>query len=128
MPKSVRWIATPADKDYAAAARFLRLLMPDEAASNMAEALRHGELAPQRANDLLRASGLLLLPPTDPEVAKDLAKVKKGTPLSPVLLVRGDLKGNRNLTVADGYHRICASYHVDPDAEVPCQIADLLVD
>ena len=62
------------------------------------------------------------------EVAKDLKKVKKGTPLSPVLVVRGDLKGHRDLTVADGYHRICASYHLDPDADVPCQIVDLLVD
>ena len=128
MPQSSRWLPTPADKDYAAAARFLRLLMPDAAASSLAEALRHGALTRQRANDLLRAAGLPLLPPTDTEVAKDLKKLKKGTPLSPVLIVRGDLKNARDLTVADGYHRICASYHVDPDVEVPCQTVDLPVD
>ena len=27
------------------------------------------------------------------------------------------------LTVADGYHRICASYHLDEDADIPCRIA-----
>ena len=43
--------------------------------------------------------------------------MKAGTKLSPVLLVRGD-----PLWVADGYNRICASYHLDEDAEIPCRI------
>jgi hypothetical protein len=51
--------------------------------------------------------------------------VKKGVKLSPVLLVRGGLGGDRPLTVADGYHRICASYHLDEDADIPCRLADL---
>jgi hypothetical protein len=25
----------------------------------------------------------------------------------------------------DGYHRICASYQLDEDADIPCRIADL---
>jgi len=29
------------------------------------------------------------------------------------------------LIVADGYHRICASYHLDEDADIPCRITDL---
>jgi hypothetical protein len=28
------------------------------------------------------------------------------------------------MTVADGYHRICASHHVDEDADIPCRIVD----
>jgi hypothetical protein len=24
--------------------------------------------------------------------------------------------------IADGYHRICASYHVDENTEIPCRI------
>jgi hypothetical protein len=126
MPKPPRWEAMPAQDDYAAAARFLSLVMSDAASSSLAAALAHGELVLHRANDLLRSSGLRLLPTDDPEVAKDLKKVRKGTRLSPVLVVRGALEaGGRPLTVADGYHRICASYHLDPDAEVPCQIVDL---
>ena len=126
MPKPPQWEATPSDDDYAAAARYLSLLLPDAAASSLAAALKRGQLVPHRANDLLRASGLPLLSTEDPEVIKDLNKVKKGTLLSPVLVVRGSLaEDERTLTVADGYHRICASYHLDPDAEVPCQIADL---
>jgi len=29
------------------------------------------------------------------------------------------------LIVADGYHRICASYHLDEDADIPCRLVDL---
>jgi hypothetical protein len=62
------------------------------------------------------------LPADDPEVVKDLEKVKRGTKLSPVLLLRGELDDDLDLTVADGYHRICASYHLDPDSEIPCRV------
>jgi hypothetical protein len=27
--------------------------------------------------------------------------------------------------VADGYHRICASYHLDEDTEIPCRMVAL---
>jgi len=62
------------------------------------------------------------LPEDNVHVTKDLEKVKKGELLSPVLLVRGRLDGHVPLTVADGYHRICASYHLDEDADIPCRI------
>jgi len=42
-----------------------------------------------------------------------------------VLLVRGELASEVPLTIADGYHRICASHHLDEDAPIPCRIADL---
>jgi len=45
---------------------------------------------------------------------------------SPVLLVRGRLGATEvPLTIADGYHRICASYHLNEDADIPCRIVDL---
>ena len=53
---------------------------------------------------------------------KDLAKVGDGKCLSPVLLVRGRAEKGVPLTVADGYHRICASHHLDEDADVPCRL------
>ena len=61
--------------------------------------------------------------PTDPSVVKDLEKVVQGRKLSPVLMVR--VGRGEPLVVADGYHRICASYHLDENAEIPCRIADL---
>jgi hypothetical protein len=46
-----------------------------------------------------------------------------GKQLSPVLLVRGTL-GAYPLVIADGYHRVCAAYHTDENAEVPCKLVD----
>jgi hypothetical protein len=123
MDDQERW-STPEDSDYLAAGTYLRLLMAPGRANQVANALRDASPLGYRANDLLRASGLPLLPEDDPEVAKDLKKVKKGKPLAPVLLVRGEV-GARQLIIADGYHRICASYHLEEDADIPCLIADL---
>jgi hypothetical protein len=113
----------PEESDYRAAATYLRLLLVPGRANQVAEGFRQAPAVSFRATDLLRASGLVLLPEDDPEVAKDLKKVRKGEPLAPVFLVRGDL-GRCELTVADGYHRICASYHLDVDAEIPCRLVD----
>jgi hypothetical protein len=38
--------------------------------------------------------------------------------LSPILLLRGDEGGP--LVVADGYHRVCASYWIDENTDIPC--------
>jgi hypothetical protein len=57
-------------------------------------------------------------------VAIDLEKVRKGELLSPLLLVRGSAGHDVPLTVADGYHRICASYHINENADIPCRIVD----
>jgi hypothetical protein len=78
---------------------------------------RQDTLVHHAAKDLLRASGQQLLGTDDTEVAADLKKIRAGSKLSPVLLVQGD-----PLWVADGYHRICVSYHLDEKAEVPCRI------
>ena len=119
------WKDEPDDHDYPAAVVFLRLLMPEVAARAVVERIQSAELVHQKAKDLLRASRLELLPVDNVHVAKDLVRVKKGQKLSPVLLVRGSVPTGVALTVADGYHRICASYHLDEDADVPCRLADL---
>ena len=112
------WKNEPEAQDYPAARSYLSLLVDPSEAKKLAKALAaNAEAGRYKAKDILRAAGLGLLPLDDPEVAKDLAKVKAGTKLSPVLLVRGD-----PLWVADGYHRICASYHLDEDAEIPCRL------
>ncbi len=120
-----RWKAEPEDHDYPAAAAYLSLLLPPAEVAPATAALRVAPLSHGKAKDLLRASGLPLLPADNEHVAKDLAKVARGERLSPVLLVRGDLVRGRPLVVADGYHRICASYQLDENADIPCRIADL---
>jgi hypothetical protein len=94
-------------------------------AASVVTALKDGPLSTRKAKDLLRASGLAALPDTNVHVAKDLDKVHRGERLSPVLLVRGNLATAVPLTIADGYHRICASYHLDEDADIPCKLVDL---
>ena len=78
-----------------------------------------------KAKDILRASGLPLLSDAVTHVRRDLDKVRSGKTLSPVLLVRGDVRSQRPLIVADGYHRICASWLLDENTDIPCQMADL---
>jgi hypothetical protein len=112
------WKDEPEDKDFPAAESFLSLLVGRAAAARLAKALRkRDKLAHFAAKDILRAAGLPLLPVDDSEVAADLVKVKAGEKLSPVLLVEGV-----PLWVADGYHRVCASYHLNEKTLVPCRV------
>jgi hypothetical protein len=125
MSDKQHWKDEPDDHDYPAAADYLSLLLPEATAKELADRLRAAPLTHRKAKDLLRASSLPALGADNVHVARDLERVKKGRPLSPVLLVRGRLKDGVSLTVADGYHRICASHHLDEDADIPCRIADL---
>jgi hypothetical protein len=120
------WKERPDEHDYPAAEEYLSLVTSPAAAKRLARRLRVAPIVHRKAKDLLRASGLPLLAPDNFHVAKDLKKVTAGRLLSPVLLVRGMLRTQIPLIVADGYHRICASYHLDEDADIPCRIADLL--
>ena len=115
---SEHWKDEPESQDFPAAQTYLSLLMKPSQASRLADALqKETRLDTYLAKDILRASRLALLPETNAHVAGDLAKVRAGKKLSPVLLVRGD-----PLIVADGYHRVCASYHLDENAPIPCRI------
>jgi hypothetical protein len=118
------WNTEPEDHDFPAASDYLSLVVPDQLAQSLTDALRRAGTIHRKAKDLLRASELALLPANNPHVAADLDKVKKGKLLSPVLLVRGELGGGVRLTVADGYHRICASYTIDENADIPCRMVD----
>jgi hypothetical protein len=122
VPKPEYWLDAPEEHDYPAAADYLSLTFSEAEASAIVERLRTAELTWRKAKDLLRASRLELLPKGDTDVSKDLKKVDQGEKLSPVLLVRTG--GGAALVVADGYHRICASYHLDEDAPIACRLAD----
>jgi len=127
MPNRPResWKDEPDDHDYPAAEAYLSLLIPPASAKRIVRRLRAAPLVRRKAKDLLRASRLPALTPENAHVARDLKKVKSGKQLSPVLLVRGQLAAEVPLIVADGYHRLCASYHLDEDADIPCRITDL---
>lgn len=116
------WQDEPEEHDFPAAADYLSLLAPTDEVDAVVKSLRSAETVHRKAKDLLRASRLELLPEENVHVKKDLQKVADGKRLSPVLLVRGDAENDVALTIADGYHRICASHHLDEDADVSCRL------
>jgi len=118
------WKSEPEDHDYPAAASYLSLVLPPARVDSVVAALRAAPIGHWKAKDLLRASGLALLPSDNPHVSSDLKKVSKGQELSPVLLVRGDMRESAPLQIADGYHRVCASHHLDENADIPCRMAE----
>ena len=125
MAKKENWKTTPDPHDFPAAASYLSLVLDKPAVASVLEELHRTSVTVFQAKDLLRASRLPALPVENVHVAKDLKKVAARELLSPVLLVRGHVNSDAPLTIADGYHRICASYHLDEDADIPCFIVDL---
>jgi hypothetical protein len=119
---SPHWKKNSDEHDYPAAANYLTLFMEEECAKDLASRFKKASITNFQVKDLLRASRLPLLPIDNYHVKKDLKKVKQGSLLSPVLLVRGDIEGDRPLIVADGYHRVCASYYLDENSEIPCHL------
>ena len=120
----VHWSHEPEAHDYPAAAAYLSLVTDPATAERLASQLATQPIVFHKAKDILRASRLPLLPSDDPYVAKDLKRVRKGKNLSPVLLVQGTLDGTP-LQIADGYHRVCASYHLSEDTDVSAQIVTI---
>ena len=119
---AVLWGTEPDEHDYPAAEDYLALLATPAQVSEIVAALKAAPVVFKKAKDLLRASRLPLLPADDAYVARDLKKIKKGKQLSPILVVRGDLTHDVALQIADGYHRVCASYHTDENTDIPVKI------
>ncbi len=118
MADDEHWKSEPEDEDIAGAKSYLSLLVGSSAATKLSKALRKQQtLQHFAAKDILRAAGLALLGKTDSEVVNDMKKIKAGEKLAPVLLVQGT-----PLWVADGYHRVCTSYHLNEKTPVPCRI------
>lgn len=116
---SVKWLEQPEPHDFPAAADYLALLANSHTVKEVTERMQAGTVVYKKAKDILRAAQLTLLPVDNPHVAADLSKIRKGQPLSPILLVRGDFATGVPLQIADGYHRVCASYHTDENTDIP---------
>lgn len=119
---AVKWLDDPEDHDYLAAADYLSLISETGQCAATVDALRAADTTLRKAKDVLRAAHLDLLPATNPRVATDLAKINAGKRLSPILLVRGRVLDGVALQIADGYHRVCASYLTDENTPIPCRL------
>lgn len=91
----VAWRHEPEGHDYPAAADYLALVASPERVAAIVAALQTAPVVTKKAKDLRRAAGLPLLGEDDRHVASDQAKIRKGQPLSPVLVVRGDMERGR---------------------------------
>lgn len=119
----VKWLEKPEAHDFPAAADYLTMLGDAQTVKKLIKKLKGGTVTHRKAKDILRAAQLGLLPVDNPHVAADLTKIQKGLPLSPILLVRGDFVTGAPLQIADGYHRVCASYHTDENTDIPVLLA-----
>jgi hypothetical protein len=122
--QTVKWLPKPEKQDYRAAEDYLSLLMPPKRAASLSRRLAaaRDDITHRKAKDILRASQLPLLGEDNKHVASDLRKAASGAALSPILLLRGD--ETHPLVVADGYHRVCASYWIDENTDIPCILVD----
>jgi len=117
----VRWLREPKKDNYPAAHSYLSLLCGERKAAEYVKRLRRARLTKFKATDILRASALSPTP-TDPRLKREKKKIRAGEKLSPLLLIRDTLKLNCKLVIADGYHRLCAVYEIDEEADIPCKI------
>lgn len=118
--KGINWLADPEDHNYPAAASYLGLLYSDEHVADIVARLKAAKIVQFKAKDIFRASQLSLLGISNSHVDKDRKKIRDGIGLSPILLVRDEHNGK--VTIADGYHRMCAIYSFDEDAWIHCKI------
>ena len=122
---AVKWLSQPEEHDFPAAADYLALLADAATVSTLITRLRTAPVEHKKAKDILRAARLDLLPTNNTHVVVDLAKIKQGQSLSPILLIRGNLVTGTPLQIADGYHRVCASYYTDENTNIPVLLAAL---
>lgn len=114
----IAWLKDVAEHDYDAAYNYLSLKFDGKRATEIVDRMKKAKVTARRANDILRATSLPVLPLTDPGVKRDLLKLLSGEKLSPVLVC--DQKPGAD--IADGYHRVSLAYNIDPFMSVPLKL------
>jgi hypothetical protein len=118
--KEINWLSDVKKHDYSAAESYLSLLYSKNRVARMMNKFKSARVRQFRAKDIFRASQLSLLGVSNSHVEKDREKIRKGQGRSPLLLVRDEQNGK--VIIADGYHRLCASYECNEDEWIRCKI------
>ena len=116
----MKWLSEPEAHDYQAAFSYLCLIFDKKTAKAYVKELKRTAVSEFKSKDIFRASGLSLLGVSNSHIDKDRKKIQAGKKLSPLLLVRDSEHGK--VVIADGYHRLCAVYSFDEDAQIRCKI------
>ncbi len=116
----ILWLPEPEEHDFPAAESYLSLIYDKETVNMLSKKLKKSRMSRFKAKDIFRASNLPLLGISNSHLEKDRKKIRTGTPLSPLLLVRDGR--NARVIIADGYHRLCAVYSYNEDEVIPCKI------
>jgi len=119
-PLELVWLEQPEEHNYAAAISYLSLFTLPKKARKIVSKLRKAPIEEFRAKDIFRASTLSLLGISNSHVKHDQKKIRSGSMLSPILLLRDEV--NCKVVVCDGYHRLCAIYSFREDANIRCKI------
>lgn len=122
--KKIKWLDNSEDQDFSGAQSYLELICDPITAKKLVGKFGKTSISEVKAKDVVRAAGLEVLDRLNFHVAKDLKKIEVKTPLSPILLVRGDASKSIPLVIADGYHRACAVYWYDEDAYIKVKLID----
>jgi hypothetical protein len=110
----MKWLNLVSPENYLAAETYLTLKLNQSKAEKAVDHLRAAPVITLRVNDILRASGYTPLSKKDPGVKQEL----EAETTNAVLLVSYDFGDD----IADGFHRICAAYTIDPFMEIPAKI------
>ena len=120
-PEQVKWLPDASEDDYAAAGAYLALIKPPDNVAKMVAKLKTAKVEEYKATDLFRASRVELPEEDDRPCRKEIKKIRNGEVIAPVLLVRD--AAHSTVIIADGYHRVCAAFRIDPDVILHCKIA-----
>ena len=118
---ALHWGENVEDHDFTAAESYLSLKFDKRTAKRLVTDMRNAKITVRRVNDILRACRLPALGFDDAGVRRTMEKIDSSKKLSPVLIV--SLYDGAD--IADGYHRVSATYQSDPFAYVPCVIVSV---
>src|ERR1039457_4689790 len=114
--KEIKWLPDVAELNYAAAEFYLSIIYSVDRVSAIMVKLRRGAIVLFQAKDIFRASQLSLMGESNLHVEKDRKRISEEKGLSPLLLVRDKKIGK--VMIADGYHRLCAIYSFNEEAQI----------
>lgn len=116
----LQWLDEPAEDNYTAAESFLQLLYAPKQARALAKKLRRAPISEFPARDIVRAAAIPFSEIQAFDWTKQQAEIARGTPLSPILIVRQD--NGAHLLIADGFHRLCAVFAREQDVAMRCKV------